>query len=94
MSETKHDIMRVVSLDGKETIYLERDAAEYFTKRNPVPTETTRGWRIAGEMRRPTCPTCGKDISGFRDSLSRREYSISGMCQECQDSVFDADKEE
>lgn len=34
------------------------------------------------------CPTCGKDIGEFRDSLSRREYEISGMCQECQDAVF------
>lgn len=36
------------------------------------------------------CVTCGKPvgISSFRDALSRREYGISGMCQECQDSVF------
>lgn len=34
------------------------------------------------------CPTCGGDVGGFRDSLSRREYSISGMCQDCQDKVF------
>lgn len=24
----------------------------------------------------------------FRDTLSVKEYGISGMCQECQDSVF------
>lgn len=24
----------------------------------------------------------------FRDELSAREYYISGMCQDCQDSVF------
>lgn len=24
----------------------------------------------------------------FRDSLSNREYTISGMCQRCQDAVF------
>ena len=34
------------------------------------------------------CPTCGASIYGFRDALSEREYEISGMCQECQDSVF------
>lgn len=27
----------------------------------------------------------------FRDELSAREYYISGMCQDCQDSVFGAD---
>ncbi len=26
----------------------------------------------------------------FVDELSRREYSISGMCQTCQDGVFGA----
>ncbi len=34
------------------------------------------------------CVTCGKEVKGFRDGLLRKEYAISGMCQECQDSVF------
>lgn len=34
------------------------------------------------------CPLCRKLITKFRDSISEREYSISGMCQSCQDSVF------
>jgi hypothetical protein len=36
------------------------------------------------------CPTCGKEIrpGEFRDELSRREFGISGMCQMCQDEVF------
>ena len=29
----------------------------------------------------------------FRDHLSAVEYRISGMCQECQNSVFDVDDE-
>ena len=31
---------------------------------------------------------CGKPIGKFRDALSQKEYRISGLCQECQDSVF------
>ncbi len=31
---------------------------------------------------------CGKPVTGFRDALSQREYSISGLCQGCQDTVF------
>lgn len=31
---------------------------------------------------------CGKDITGFKDGLSRQEYTISGLCQQCQDSIF------
>lgn len=34
------------------------------------------------------CVTCGKSAENFRDEISRREYSISGMCQACQDIVF------
>lgn len=37
------------------------------------------------------CSMCGKvtgDTQDFRDSLSRTEYEISGMCQSCQDEVF------
>lgn len=35
------------------------------------------------------CPTCGKEIGAFRDALSKREFEISGMCQVCQDSIWD-----
>lgn len=47
------------------------------------------------------CPCCKKIVntgntfsegdelsSPFRDDLSRKEYSISGLCQDCQDEVF------
>lgn len=36
------------------------------------------------------CPFCGKDMSNptFRDEKSRKEFSISGICQECQDDFF------
>ena len=39
------------------------------------------------------CPLCGKPINmeDFRNEISKREYSISGMCQECQDDVFGKD---
>lgn len=35
------------------------------------------------------CPTCGFEVDTFRDALSKREFEISGMCQECQDSIWD-----
>lgn len=31
---------------------------------------------------------CGGPASDFRDPLSRKEYSISGLCQLCQDELF------
>ena len=41
-------------------------------------------------VERDKCPTCGSSIreEDFKDNLSKKEYSISGMCQKCQDSVF------
>jgi hypothetical protein len=40
------------------------------------------------------CPTCGNFIrtQEFKDELSVREFQISGMCQKCQDSVFEEDE--
>lgn len=36
------------------------------------------------------CPQCKRKIEeeDFRDMLSKREYTISGLCQVCQDRVF------
>lgn len=35
-----------------------------------------------------TCTMCGGEAKEFKDELSRREYTISGMCQKCQDKTF------
>ena len=34
------------------------------------------------------CIWCGGKASVFRDELSRKEFSISGFCQKCQDTTF------
>jgi len=41
------------------------------------------------------CPLCGKSTKNliFKDKLSEREFIISGMCQECQDNVFNEKNE-
>lgn len=35
------------------------------------------------------CPSCQQEINGFRDKLSKKEFQISGLCQQCQDKTFD-----
>jgi hypothetical protein len=40
------------------------------------------------------CVACSGPASEFKDLLSIREYSISGLCQACQDKVFDAPNNE
>ena len=36
------------------------------------------------------CPSCNKEVSekDFRNKISKREFKISGLCQECQDLSF------
>lgn len=34
---------------------------------------------------------CGGPATEFRDSISEREYSISGFCQKCQDGIIGLD---
>lgn len=36
------------------------------------------------------CPICGLTVeqTKFKDKLSRDEFQISGMCQNCQDETF------
>lgn len=37
------------------------------------------------------CAGCGKDVDvekDFKDELSKKEYDISLLCQECQDRVL------
>lgn len=37
------------------------------------------------------CVSCHKRVKKFRDELSKREFLISGLCQNCQDLVFKED---
>lgn len=37
------------------------------------------------------CNVTGLTPASFIDDLSRTEYTISGMCQECQDKAFGVD---
>lgn len=39
---------------------------------------------IEGDM----CVFCGKSATEFKDALSALEYTISGICQVCQDKLF------
>ena len=42
----------------------------------------------ADRVIRSQCVTCAEPVGDFTDALSKKEYSISGMCQTCQDKVF------
>jgi len=36
------------------------------------------------------CPSTKTNEEDFRDDLSRAEFAISSLCQECQDQIFGA----
>ena len=38
-----------------------------------------------------TCVMCAGPAIHFKDALSKKEYSLSGICQTCQDSFFTED---
>ena len=48
----------------------------------------------AETIRAGKCMTCDGDATEFEDELSRQEYAISGMCEACQNRVFQEPKEE
>ena len=53
--------------------------------------ETLEASGFAREIKRVRagrCPFCGTIPIVFRDELSRKEFQISGLCQECQDDFF------
>lgn len=50
--------------------------------------KTAFGKNRTEAIRADICLTCDDPNMEFRDELSRKEYTISGMCQTCQDQVF------
>jgi len=42
-----------------------------------------------GAVAEASCALCHGSASSFRDSLSAKEYTISGMCQSCQNDFFE-----
>ena len=77
------------NLEGKEFTFVERaprlqDAIDHITM------------EFLGRTRKSGfCVECGREVKleDFRDDPSRKEYSISALCQECQDQVFEQPEE-
>jgi len=41
-------------------------------------------------IRQDICVNCGGEASEFDDAISAKEFSISGMCQVCQNDFFNS----
>ena len=49
------------------------------------------GVSFSEAMKDNICVSCKVPITGFRNFISLKEFTLSGLCQECQDSVFGVD---
>ena len=49
---------------------------------------------LADRIMQGVCTYCAVTLDDFRDEISAKEYSISGMCQSCQDKTFGVSEEE
>ena len=52
--------------------------------------------RSASEsIKKDICVQCAKPVKveDFRDAISLREYAITGLCQTCQDIIYDGMEE-
>jgi len=61
------------------------------------PGDNKFGFKVCATCGKPPTETGRNDIPKaflFRNELSVIEYGISGMCQVCQDSVFNCEKVE
>ena len=63
----------------------------YFATADPGAPRPADMFGRADSIREGVCPACTKPVGMFRDRLSAREHRISGLCQACQDDVFDDD---
>lgn len=50
--------------------------------------KSTTGKTLTESQDTKVCSFCGKPATKFKDKLSKKEYGISGMCQDCQDGFF------
>jgi hypothetical protein len=46
------------------------------------------GGDVEQAIRQDVCISCHGPATEFKDELSRREFSLSGFCQACQDRIF------
>lgn len=63
------------------------DKSEGMTKMLNVASMGLFGKNRTSCIQKNVCVLCGKPAVEFRDAVSKKEFSISGLCQSCQDSV-------
>ena len=65
--------------------------AEPSEKSSQIETFLEKLFGRTSAIRENRCASCHKEAMEFKDSLSAKEYLISGLCQICQDEVWQDD---
>jgi len=49
------------------------------------------GRTLSESLEKHICVRCGRPVNDgdFRDEVSKKEYYLSGLCQKCQDEIWD-----
>lgn len=57
---------------------------------NPEIMKQTGFTQAVKDVNMGNCPFCKKEVNpeDFKDALSKKEFFISGLCQDCQDEMF------
>ena len=58
------------------------------TKAQPIEDMLNQVTNRTEKIKSSACISCETTEVTFRDTLSETEYTISGMCQKCQDNFF------
>ena len=52
------------------------------------------GRPTSGALALGICVSCGEEASFFHSVIAKAEYQISGLCERCQDEIFNTTQEQ
>lgn len=55
--------------------------------KNKINTDLFSEW-MSRAIKKEMCVQCGAKAINFKDELSAKEYSLTGLCQECQNVLY------
>ena len=64
-------------------------------RKNPAIRDfqsTIKGVDVPASIAADRCVSCKQPAAEFKTELARKEFTLSGLCQACQDKLFDDDE--
>ena len=73
---------------GKEVNHMAEPSKKDPGMETLIDSTNPSGRKRVDSIEKDICTWYGEPVTEFRDELSRKEYTISGFCQTCQDKTF------